>query len=217
MVLYRSTIIFSKFSVIDYPFKWFNLIHLRKCGVDHFIVKLFGVWTCPNFYPVAHNQHIDAIAACPFCKRIVCESIKWKQNLEMYPVWTCDTSIVYSCVTRHSFATNMCWERESTVLRKSFGCGWWIFYWVWKTWKKWDAYFTFWLKVGLLLSAFLLLGVIAESNLNHGVKSIYIYVYYKVAKRFISVLCTFLPLLIAFVLAFQIIFGKVREIILYLK
>ncbi|XP_035705294.1 uncharacterized protein LOC110847762 isoform X1 [Folsomia candida] len=65
--------------------------------------------------------------------------------------------------------------------------------------------------VGLLLSAFLLLGVIAESNLNHGVKSIYIYVYYKVAKRFISVLCTFLPLLIAFVLAFQIIFGKNSE------
>jgi hypothetical protein len=64
-------------------------------------------------------------------------------------------------------------------------------------------------KVGVLVGAVLILQAIGNMNCDTGVHSIYIHVYGRILRRFLSVMATFAPLFLSFAVVFNIIFPKV--------
>jgi hypothetical protein len=66
--------------------------------------------------------------------------------------------------------------------------------------------------VGVLLGAVLILQVIGNMNSDVWVHSIYIHVYGKILRRFLSVMATFAPLFVSFAVVFNIIFPEVIDL-----
>jgi hypothetical protein len=62
------------------------------------------------------------------------------------------------------------------------------------------------LQIGSLLGSALIVQVIGDSNLDFAVHSIYVHVYTRVLRRFLSVLATFSSIILGFAISFNIVF-----------